>query len=224
MLKNRAQDLNNLFYAADPTHTGEIGYEKFEQCIRKLGINENVLLEKDVKKFFEKHRINQHNSDYRELLKDLRDFQFQYDEVYKHHIEGSPQEMKKPHRKSRSEPFIAPLTLKEEKADIVDIRELPANKIQSYYNKSRRVARHLKRLFPTKKQFEEFSAQLLSIEPDNVRNKPFSKTEVKNLFDTIFSKIDANFTKIDYEGFYSSFLYNQQGYTDLKEMTYTIYE
>lgn len=222
ILKNRLQDLNNYLYVQDPNHTGEINYEKFSQCVRKLGINEQIILEKDIKELFEKHRINQHNTDYREVLRDLRDFRFEHDDVYQHH-EESLKKKQKSHLGLTDQMFLIPAE-KETPVNIVDIRELPANTVAKFYDKNTRISRHLKRLFPTRKALEDYASEVLGAEKDKVANKAFSKTELKTFFDTIFNKVDLNLTKRDLEGFFSTFMFNRHGLTDFNEIAYTIYE
>lgn len=219
ILKNRLPDLNNHFYMQDENHSGKLIWEKFEYCVKKLGINENIILDKDIKRLFDKHKIDGHNVDYRDVLKDLRNYKFEYDDVYQHHEESLAK------NKPKKGPFDdVILPEKDPQLNIVDIRQLPTNSVEKCYQRSKKISKHLKRLFPTRKDFEEISSQVLGLDKEKVPGKEFTKTEIKEFFDSIFNKTDLNIPKKEFEGFFSSFLYNQQGMTDFNEIAFTIYE
>ena len=88
-----------------------------------------------------------------------------------------------------------------------------------------KVARHLKRLFPKKEDFLEYAAKAFDTDVEKVKEKCMSKEETKAFFDSIFDKIDVqHFNKRDFDGFFSSFIYNRNGFTDINEVGYAIYE
>lgn len=220
VLKNRLPELNSYFYTEDANQAGAVNYDKFERIVKKLGINENVLTEDDIKKLFEGHRLDQHNINYKDFLGELKEFKFDVDNIYRK--QDSRQGARgQDTARSKASSMFHPTP---ESLQIVDARNQPYPTLENFFAKNRKITRHLKRLFPNKKEFEDYAAKVLEANDDKLPQKTFSKEDMKTFFTSIFDKIDVNFTKRDLEGFYSSFIYNRNGFTDFNEIEYTIYE
>lgn len=220
ILKNRLSELNTNFFTEDQAQAGNVNYEKFEKVLKKLGISESVVTENDFKSIFERHKVDQHNMNYRGFLNELNDFKFNPDDIYKQQV---PKETSRPGLE-RSKTATTMYRPRPDPIAVVDARNMPFPTLENFFTKNMRIGRHLKRLFPHKKDFMEYAAKALNVDTEKAKDQCLSNEELKTFFGSIFDKIDANFSKRDFEGFYSSFIYNRNGYTDLNEVGYTIYE
>ena len=222
ILKNKITELNNYLQAEDANSSGAINYEKLEKAVKRLRINANLITDEDCKTIFENHKIDQYKMDYKNFIQELNDFSFDPDKIYKQH--HSKETAMRSESTDRSKTLSMFSTRNDNTIQIVDAREQPFPTLENFFYKTMKITRHLKRLFPKKSDFIEYAAKAFDSEPEKVKDKCLSKEEVKNFFNSIFNKIDANFTKREFEGFYSSFIYNKNGYTDFNEVGFTLYE
>lgn len=220
VLKNHINQIANNLLEADPNLAGYVNYEKFEEAIKKLAINESIVSGKDIKNLFEKYKSDPHTINYKSFLDVLRKFHFQYDEAYKEQEAPSSGRRNSVHAVSTNEDG-----LNSNEIAIVDCRTLPYHSIVSYLGKTRRVNRAIKRFFPTKQDFYAYLSDTLHVEKDKVEEKYVNRRELKGLINGLFNNFDeGDIVKSDFEGFLSSFLFNQQGDTNLHEVARLIYE
>ena len=219
VLKNHINQIANNLLEADPNLAGYVNYEKFEEAIKKLAINESIVSGKDIKNLFEKYKSDSHTINYKSFLDVLKKFHFQYDEAYKE------QEAPSSRRNSINAASTNDEGLNSNEIAIVDCRTLPYHSIVSYLGKTRRVNRAIKRFFPTKQDFYTYLSDTLHVEKDKVEEKYVNRRELKGLINGLFNNFDeGDVVKSDFEGFLSSFLFNQQGDTNLHEVARLIYE
>ena len=221
ILKNRLNDLNNGFHLVDTSKAGYINYERFEQVLKDLGINQKLVTEDDYKSLFEKFKENSLNTNYVNLLNELNEFKLDPDHMYKEQRAKSLTARSASTGHVRAHSIFNPPP---EPTHVLDAREQSFPVLENVYLKKVRVARHLKRLFPKKEDFLAYAAKAFELEPEKATEKCLSKEDTKNFFDSIFNNIDANFTKRDFDGFFSTFIYNRNGFTDINELGFSLYE
>ena len=244
ILKNRLNDIGRFFMEADLNHNGQMNYEKFEASLRKLGINENILTENDIKHLFQKNKHDDYSIDYRKLIDDLKSFTFIQEEAYREDggqslLFEQKQESNKLKMNLIKRATLSKLLLNDidenllnedgttkDGINIIDCRGLPVNQLQNYFEKSRKVVRSLKRYFPDKNEFKDHLIKTLKIDPEKLDNKSISKKELKKLIENLFNNFDddKHLSKKDFQGFFSTFIYNKHGYTNFNEILYTIFE
>jgi len=219
VLKNHINQIASNLLEADPNLAGYVNFEKFEEAIKKLDINESIVSGKDIKNLFEKYKSDAHIINYKSFLDVLRKFHFQYDEAYKE------QEAPNSQRSSVKTPAANILGPNADEANIVDCRTLPYHSMVTYLGKTRKVNRAIKRFFPNKQDFYDYLSDTLHVDKEKVEEKYVNRKELNGLINGLFSNFDeGDVVKSDFEGFLSSFVFNQQGDTNLHEVARMIYE
>jgi len=213
VLKNKIHQLVNGFLQADTNSVGYVSYEKFVENVNRLGINQHIVSDQDIRFLFNKFkRDDQHTINYKAFIDSLKNFRFSYEEMY---TEFNSTKKKKPeHLPEEIEGF-----------HIVDCRNLPYNRLLDYWGKTQRVNDAIKRYFPNKTDLNDYLSKTLQVDKDQVDKVYMNQQEMKNLVDSLFKNFDTSYLmNSDFEGFLSSFIYNRHGYTNLKEFCRTVYE
>ena len=218
VLKNRLPDLKNAFYETDINRTGYVNFSSFDQVIKRLQISENLFSDVNIKAVYNRYQADSHKLNYQSFLKKLDDFKFHYDQEYKEQEESGTQK-----KRTRS---LAELRngVKQLEIDVVDCRTLPFNMAMNVHTRSKKVGQAIKRFFPTKEDLNEYLKNSLNIPADKIDGHCVSKEEFKGIVNNLFKNFEINFLNSkDFEGFYSSILYNKNGFTNFEEVHKTIY-
>jgi hypothetical protein len=112
----------------------------------------------------------------------------------------------------------------EKEVHIVDFRTLPYSTVYQFLAKKRKISRLIQKFFPEKGDLKEYLAKTLK-QGDGSDMEFLTKRETKDSMIALFKKFDVGtLTARDFEGFLSSFVYNQQGMTRVNDVLTSIYE
>ena len=217
ILKNKLPELILNFQLVDTYKKGYTTYDQFEQNIKKMRIDEKLISDKDIKTLFNKFTKDSHTINYKELVDNLKAFNFYHDEAYK--------EYENPNSKDTARNYASEPVKKEDDIHIVDCRTLPYSTVYTYLGKKRRISRLIQKFFPSKEDLKTYFSQTLKIPVEDTEKHLLSKKEAKETILNLFKKFDiSNLTNRDFEGFLSSFIYNKKNYTQMDEILKGIYE
>jgi len=216
ILKNKLPEIALGFNLIDPHKKGYTTYDCFEQNIKKLGLDQHLISEKDIKILFKKHTTDNHIINYKTFLENLKTFRFNHDEAYKEYEAQRQQEEIKNYASLPAK--------KEEAINIVDIRTVPYSTVYTFLGKKRRISRLIQKFFPKKQDLKTYFSETLNIPLENAENHVLSQKETKDAILNLFKKLDiTNLTTRDFEGFLSTFIYNKHNQTHMHEILNGVY-
>ncbi|CAD8080654.1 unnamed protein product [Paramecium primaurelia] len=144
ILKNKLSQLNNAFQELDPSKLGHVNFERFSEAIQKLQISEKIVNDEIIKKFYDKFKKDEYQIDYRNFLKNVKEFELQSQYVQK--------EEKK--QKPVMTISLNPLQ-QEEKVHIFDCTKINSHHLNNLRQRATKMIKVLQRYLPEKNQFVE---------------------------------------------------------------------
>jgi Ca2+-binding EF-hand superfamily protein len=219
ILKNRTNEMGANFLKEDQAANGFVNYQRFENVLKKLNINEQIMSDANIKWLYDKFKMDDFKLSYGPMLSSLKGFQYDPDKIYQEQYEQSGNGDDVP-KLTRTESPVK----KKPASQVLDVQKEQVHQIEKIFQRRQMVNRALQRYFPTKKDFTEFLGKELKVSPAEFDSKTIHHEDLSKIVQSFFGNFEDRLSRRDFDGFLSNYTYNKHGEVKLSEVTNSLYE